>query len=81
MKDCSPNFPKQPAPQSALNGMGEALVMEEDHQRWHDCHPGEPCPPQFFDTNTWTAIDRGSNIMRLGGGGTIEPGDSFAKEK
>ena len=75
----SPNFPVQRAPQTSINAMGEAMCAEEAHQRWHETHPGEMCPPEFFNLDTYSVINRGDEMLRFGGGGTIEPGDSFAK--
>lgn len=72
----SPNFPIVRPGRSAGQAMGEALELEHRHEEWHEEHPGEICPPEFMNANTYEDIRRGEKMLDLGGG-SFEPGDAF----
>jgi hypothetical protein len=73
----SPNYPIDRPGRPALQVASEALELDRAHQEWHEDNPGQMCPPQFMNMDTYADIERGDDVLDLMGGGTIEPGDAF----
>jgi hypothetical protein len=70
----SPNDPIYDPGKPTLQVYGEALAMEERHNRWHKEHPLEMCPPEFSSMDTYATIQRGENLL---GAMTFEAGDAL----
>ena len=80
----SPDDPIYRPGRPALQAANEALDLQQRHAQWHEEHPGEwDCPPELSSPTAYEDIERADDLSKLGGGGTVEPGDAFlfGKEK